>query len=230
MIERKSPPDPPPIEQSLDLSLPYQNVESRYYCKYFYVHDQGENQVVLLHSNRICLVALAPSHPVIKERKTIKKLNFDVSKNCNRLNNKVSGKGKKGGQGVDERAILCYIECESGETFSVKSCVKGKLISINQKVVENPNLILDKSSGEAHLAIILTKIPEGIDDLKSRLVPEQEYFSIASSDQALLDEDKSNNDDLNDGSGPDFEPESRQQKNVSNATENTSLNKSSEIV
>ena len=36
-------------------------------------------------------------------------------------------KGKKGGQGVDERAILCYIECESGETFSVKSCVKGKL-------------------------------------------------------------------------------------------------------
>ena len=190
MIERKSPPDPPPIEQSLDLSLPYQNVERRYYSKYFYVHDQGENQVVLVHSNRICLVALAPSHPVIKERKTIKNLNFDVSKNCNRLNNKVSGKGKKGGQGVDERAILCYIECESGETFSVKSCVKGKLISINQKVVENPNLIIDKSSGEAHLAIILTKIPEGIDDLKSRLVSEQEYCSITSSDQAVvLDKD-----------------------------------------
>ena len=37
-------------------------------------------------------------------------------------------------------------------------------------IVQNPNLILDKTVGEAHLAIILTKIPDGINDLKSRLV------------------------------------------------------------
>ena len=75
------------------------------------------------------------------------------------------------------RAIICYIECESGERFAVRSCVKGKLISINQNVVKNPSLIVDKSPGEAHLAIILTKIPDGLNDLKERLMPESEYVT-----------------------------------------------------
>ena len=104
-------------------------------------------------------------------------MNFQVSKNCDRLKNKVSGKGKKGGQGLDEKAILCFIECESGETYTIRSCIKGKLVAINQKVVENPQLILEKSPGEAHLAIILTKIPDGIAELKSRLLSEEEYLS-----------------------------------------------------
>ena len=114
---------------------------------------------------------------VIKDKKVIKNLNFQVSQNCDRLKNKVSGKGKKGGQGLDEKAILCFIECESGETYTIRSCVKGRLVTINQKIVENPQLILDKSPGEAHLAIILTKIPDGIAELKSRLLSEEEYSS-----------------------------------------------------
>ena len=122
---------------------------------------------------------------VIKEKKVIKKLNFQVSQNCDRLKNKVSGKGKKGGQGLDERSILCFIECESGETFTIRSCVKGKLVAINQKVVETPNLILEKSPGEAHLAIILTKIPDGITDLKSRLLSEEEYLSKCSNQATI---------------------------------------------
>ena len=164
----------PSIESSIDLSQSYQGVEERYYTKYFHITEDAQDQVVLVHTNRICLVALSPNHQIIKDQKKIKSLNFDVSKNCNRLQNKVSGKGKKGGQGVDERSILCFIECENGESFSVRSCVKGKLIGINQKIVENPNLILEKSPGEAHLAIILTKIPDGITDLKSRLVKEND--------------------------------------------------------
>lgn len=122
-------------------------------------------------------MSLAPNHPVIKEKKVIKNLNFQVSQNCDRLKNKVTGKGKKGGQGLDEKSILCFIECESGEIFTIRSCVKGKLVGINQKVVENPGLILEKSAGEAHLAIILTKIPDGITDLKSRLLTEEDYLS-----------------------------------------------------
>ena len=78
---------------------------------------------------------------------------------------------------VLERAIISFIECESGERFAVRSCIKGKLISINQNVVKKPSLIVDKSPGEAHLAIILTKIPDGLNDLKERLMPESEYVS-----------------------------------------------------
>ena len=82
-----------------------------------------------------------------------------------------------GGQGLDEKSILCFIECESGESFTIRSCVKGKLVAINQKVVDNPQLILEKSPAEAHIAIILTKIPDGIIDLKTRLLTEDNYIS-----------------------------------------------------
>ena len=166
----------PSIEDSVDLSCVFKSVEDRYYTRYYHTPEDGQDQIVLVHSNRICLVSLAPSHPVIKQKKEIQSLSFQVSENCNRLNNKVSGKGKKGGQGVDERAILCFIECQNGEKFAVRACVKGKLVGINKKVVQNPQILLDKSSGVAHLAIILTKIPDGINDLKARLMPEEEYL------------------------------------------------------
>ena len=166
----------PVIEKSLDLTIPFKNLEDRYYKRFYHAPEDGQHQVVLVHSNRICLVSLAASHPVIKDKKVIKNLNFQVSQNCNRLNNKVVGKGKKGGQGVDERAILCFIECENDEKFAVRACVKGKLIGINQKIVDNPQWIVEKTPGVAHIGIVYTKIPDGINDLKARLTPEDEYL------------------------------------------------------
>lgn len=53
----------PPIQQSIDLSETYKTVEDRYYTRFFYQQEQGEDQVVLVHSNRICLVSIAPNHP-----------------------------------------------------------------------------------------------------------------------------------------------------------------------
>ena len=70
----------PQIEESLDLSLPYQSLEERYYTQYFHLTEDNQDQVVLVHSNRICLVSLSPNHTVIKDQKKIKSLNFDVSK------------------------------------------------------------------------------------------------------------------------------------------------------
>ena len=53
----------PPIEQSINLSETYKTVEDRYYTRFFYQQEDGEDQVVLVHSNRICLVSIAPNHP-----------------------------------------------------------------------------------------------------------------------------------------------------------------------
>ena len=53
----------PPIEQSIDLSETYKTVEDRYYTRFFYQQEDGEDQVVLVHSNRICLVSISPNHP-----------------------------------------------------------------------------------------------------------------------------------------------------------------------
>ena len=53
----------PPIEQSIDLSETYKNVENRYYSKFFHQQEDSQDQVVLVHTNRICLVSIAPNHP-----------------------------------------------------------------------------------------------------------------------------------------------------------------------
>ena len=53
---------------------------------------------ILLHSNGICVLTLAPSHPILTDRLTPTTVDFQVSKRVNRLQNSVKGKGKKGGQ------------------------------------------------------------------------------------------------------------------------------------
>ena len=170
----------PPIE--LSLSKPadkiFDTVERRYYKRYYKVQENKEDQVVLLHSNRICLISLSPNHPIITNNQKIISLEFQVGnkrKPTDRLSNKVSGKGKKGGQSVDEKAILCVVQCENENKYSLRSCVRGTLIEINPLIVENPSLLIEKPFAEGHLAVILPKLPEGLERLKGDLMTEEQY-------------------------------------------------------
>lgn len=44
---------------------------------------------------RICVITLAGSHPVLQSGKTITSISYQISSNCSRLQNKVSGKFKR---------------------------------------------------------------------------------------------------------------------------------------
>ncbi len=44
---------------------------------------------------RISVLTLASSHPIIQDKKTVTKVDFQVNKDTNRLENKVTGKGKR---------------------------------------------------------------------------------------------------------------------------------------
>ena len=81
--------------------------------------DRSQDILVLNHSNKICLVTLAPSHPVIANNLTVKKVNFEVSKKVDRKSNKTTGKSKKGGQLLEPISVLAIVETET-ESFPVK--------------------------------------------------------------------------------------------------------------
>ncbi|XP_017805152.1 protein Abitram isoform X3 [Papio anubis] len=52
----------------------------------------------ILHSlvqTGICVITLAESHPVLQSGKLIKSISYQISTNCSRLQNKVSGKFKR---------------------------------------------------------------------------------------------------------------------------------------
>ncbi|KAK6626351.1 hypothetical protein RUM43_006662 [Polyplax serrata] len=167
----------PSIEDSFEKLKNYPKVTDRYYSPYYYINDKGsptEHHCVLLHTNKICLITLAPSHPVVKEKKTIVHLDFQVTSHVDRLENKVRGKGKKGAQHLMPDSVLCYIICTDGTKYSVFACVKGKLLEINQMLLKNPNLMTEKPTSEGFIAIVLPSLKD-LEVCKSSLLTEDKY-------------------------------------------------------
>ena len=75
---------------------------------------------------------------------------------------------------VDEGAILCWVECTSGERYALRTNVRGKIIEINEHVIKEPGLIVSEPFSGGFIAVILAKIPEGVEEMQSRLVTEEE--------------------------------------------------------
>eukprot|EP00095_Tigriopus_kingsejongensis_P005356 maker-scaffold34_size539781-snap-gene-2.8 protein:Tk05356 transcript:maker-scaffold34_size539781-snap-gene-2.8-mRNA-1 annotation:"protein fam206a" len=175
----------PPLEESLlasDGRTNHPSVERRYFSRWLTPPTAAEAGLVLLHSNRICLVCLAPQHIIRTQGLRIERLDFQVTDKINRLDNlDVRGKSKRGAQIVDEAAVLAWLECDNGERYPLRSQVRGKLLEINAKAIENPQILVDEPFGAGFLAIILPKLPEGLADLKTRLVGESEYEKLAQS-------------------------------------------------
>ncbi|KAF6124244.1 hypothetical protein HJG60_004831 [Phyllostomus discolor] len=70
----------------------------RYFTRWYKADVKGkpcEDHCILQHSNRICVITLAEAHPVLQSGKTIKSISYQISTNCSRLQNKVSGKFKR---------------------------------------------------------------------------------------------------------------------------------------
>ena len=112
------------IEHSIESTRPedYRTVTERYYTKFYCLDEDRERRhdlLVLNHSNRICLITLAPTHPVITRGLKITNINFEVNKKTDRKANKTSGKSKKGGQTLEHTSILAIVETETGN-FPVK--------------------------------------------------------------------------------------------------------------
>nr|XP_057902911.1 protein Abitram-like isoform X2 [Doryrhamphus excisus] len=119
-----------------------------------------EDHCILQHSNRICVITLAETHPLLQKGRTIKKINYQISNGCSRLNNKVSGKSKRGGQFLTEFAPLCRITCTDEAEFTIYSCIRGRLLEVNENILETPALLQEKPSTDGYIAVILPKFEE----------------------------------------------------------------------
>ena len=75
-------------------------------------------QTCLLCLLRICVVTVAPRHPLLTNGEVVK-VDFQVSKKVNRLENKVSGKGKKGAQNLQPMSPLCEVTCSTGQKYTL---------------------------------------------------------------------------------------------------------------
>ncbi|XP_060065116.1 protein Abitram-like [Ylistrum balloti] len=150
------------------------SVTDRYYKRKYKIGKTEDQDVcVLAHSNRVCIITLAPSHPVVAKKKKVTSVSFDVSE-ANRLDNKVSGKGKKGAQWLKTASELCKIECEDGENYIFPAGLPAQLIEINENLVHSPCLLTEKPHTEGYIAIVLPKLKE-YDYVMKRLSTEEAF-------------------------------------------------------
>lgn len=102
----------------------------------------------LFSSYRIGVVSIAPAHPLLKPGTVIKEVDFQINYKLNRLDNKVSGKSKRGGQKVAETSPICVVHT-SGEheaSYVLLAGMKGTLIEVNEKLSTQPSLIHERVS------------------------------------------------------------------------------------
>ncbi|KAM6454326.1 protein Abitram [Liasis olivaceus] len=138
-------------------------VMERYFTRWYKPDVKGNNcedHCILQHSNRICVITIADAHPLLQKGKPIKSISYQISANCSRLQNKVSGKSKRGAQFLTELAPLCRILCSDGEEYTIYSCIRGKLIEVNENILDNPSLLQEKPSTEGYIAVVLPKFEE----------------------------------------------------------------------
>ncbi|XP_077514938.1 protein Abitram isoform X3 [Amblyomma americanum] len=140
------------------ISKSFPSVTERYYKPRFLLDangQKGHDQCALFHSNRIVLITLAPSHPILKENKAVTKVDYQVNEKLNRLNNQVSGKWKKGGQKLQKESALCIVTCSDGQTYTIVSTVPGSLIEVNEHLTTSPERLTEKTWSSGYIAIVL---------------------------------------------------------------------------
>ncbi|RLN93827.1 hypothetical protein BBJ28_00012638 [Nothophytophthora sp. Chile5] len=97
-----------------------------------------EDQYVHMHSNRLCVVGVAASHPVMQEE--LESVEFAQ----HILDSRVTGKKKKGGRFLLPNTALCVLKCKSGREFTLFSCIRGSLIEVNERLQSQPTLLQQK--------------------------------------------------------------------------------------
>ncbi|CAK1593902.1 unnamed protein product [Parnassius mnemosyne] len=166
------------ILDSVDLTdvSNFKSFTDRYFSKRYILNVGGKenNDIMLMfHSNRITLLSLAPSHFFFKKNCDYK-INFNVH-NIDRLSNTVKGKGKKGGQMLNPKSVICKIEYDDGANFDVPCGMKGTLIEINEELIKDPQLLKSEPDSTGFIAIILSSIAIS-DSMKNELLTHEEYL------------------------------------------------------
>ncbi|XP_026961086.1 protein Abitram isoform X2 [Sagmatias obliquidens] len=168
-------PETPVAASAKEPAVP--SLVDRYFTRWYKADVKGkpcEDHCILQHSNRICVITLAGSHPVLQSGKVIKSISYQISTNCSRLQNKVSGKFKRF---LTELAPLCKIYCSDGEEYTISSCVRGRLMEVNENILHEPSILQEKPSTEGYIAVVLPKFEES-KSITEGLLTQKQYEEV----------------------------------------------------
>lgn len=145
------------VDPNVDVPLePPGTLAERYFqeVRYFCDSKRGD-QYVLQHSNGICAIGLASSHPLFQAAPPVK-----ITFRSELLNAKPSGKKKLGASWLNALSPICDVHCADGTVFTCCSGVRGNLYELNTRLTREPQLLVQSPESAGYLALIMPKKAE----------------------------------------------------------------------
>jgi hypothetical protein len=172
----------------------YLSYLERYFTKYYMldVRTPLSDHLIMLHSNKVAVCALAPSHPVLDAAKyKIARVEF-----IQQVNEEMRGKHKHFANNVNVNQPICKIFCDviasdtaettetpaEKTTFVICSCLNAKLIETNERLLKNPELLQTKPDTEGYIGILMPKL-ESIREQMLVFKTHAEFVKIRMSDK-----------------------------------------------
>ena len=115
----------------------YPTVTQRYYK----THTTSNHQCLHMHSNGICVLGVAPTHPMLQPPAKIEAINYRTHDSKNVMESSVHGKRKAGAVFMTPRDMICTILLGDGSEVKLYACVRAKVIEINHRLIDRPELL-----------------------------------------------------------------------------------------
>ena len=99
--------------------------------------SKQQTQTQTIDDEEVKSVSTTGSTKANKKKEKFKKF-------TNRLDNRVAGKFKRGGQRMEPNSVLCVVNCSDGSRHAILSSAHVKLIEINEQLITQPNLLTEE--------------------------------------------------------------------------------------
>ncbi|XP_055329630.1 protein Abitram-like [Paramacrobiotus metropolitanus] len=139
--------------------------------------DCSEDLCVLVHTNKLCVIVLAPSHPVVALKKECLSVSFTDCDGSDRTQSHGQGARKKGAQFIEHGSVICRVECADRSSYVVSSGIRGKLLEVNTNLSARPSLLSSKPFSTGYLAIIMPNAME-MDIIRASLHDEDMFRQL----------------------------------------------------
>ncbi|KAM9083494.1 protein Abitram-like [Megaptera novaeangliae] len=83
----------------------------------------------------------------------------------------------QGAQILTELAPLCKIYCSDGEEYTIYTCVRGRLMEVNENILHKPSILQEKPSTEGYTAVVLPKFEES-KSITEGLLTQKQYEEV----------------------------------------------------
>lgn len=86
----------------------------------------------------------------------------------------MSGKHKRGGFVLRKESVLATAGTPEGQRFTLLAGVRSKLLEVNERLAEEPQLVRDAPGGAGYLAIVMP-FDDALSGLRSRALSAEQF-------------------------------------------------------